>query len=297
MIKRCPPFVILLLFLLTPVQNLRADEDQEEETKDPWERFNIQEDREEKASYPWKRFNIQIGGFISEIDSSVSFGTDNVGLLIDVEDLLGIESSTTVFRVDGNWRFTDNRRHRLDFGWFSWHRSGNTQLLDDINIGGLEIPAGTTLSTELDLDIIQAHYSYSFLQDDRVDLALGLGLYVAPFSFKYDSSGLLEAEDKESFIAPLPVLGLRGDFVLVENWYLRNNIDAFFMKYQNFKGGLLSASTSLEYTPFENFGLGLGFESFRIRVQADGGDWPGIDFRGKMNYQTVGLLFYIKFMF
>ena len=62
---------------------------------------------------PWETAGLSAGYFISAVDTSLRLGT-GLGVDIDLEDLLGLDSTNSVFRVGGLWRFTDNQRHRLD---------------------------------------------------------------------------------------------------------------------------------------------------------------------------------------
>jgi hypothetical protein len=59
----------------------------------------------------------------------------------------------------------------------------------------ITIPTGTTVDTFFDLDVYQLAYSYSFFQDERIDLAAGIGLYVMPIDFGIQVSGLLDEEE------------------------------------------------------------------------------------------------------
>ena len=68
-----------------------------------------------KSEVPWETFNLNLGVFFSAIDSSIGAGVNNVGIDVDLEEVLGLDTSTTAFRIDAFWRFTDNRRHRFDF--------------------------------------------------------------------------------------------------------------------------------------------------------------------------------------
>ena len=54
---------------------------------------------------PWEKFSINLGAFISSIDSSIRIGADGIGVDIDAEDLLGLDTEQTVFRADAIWRF------------------------------------------------------------------------------------------------------------------------------------------------------------------------------------------------
>lgn len=81
---------------------------------------------------PWEKYGIQAGYFLSAVDSGVRLGT-GAGVDIDVEGLLGLDSSSSVFRVGALWRFTENRRHRLDFSWFSLKRDGTRRVIEDFS--------------------------------------------------------------------------------------------------------------------------------------------------------------------
>ena len=250
---------------------------------------------------PWEKFGIQAGYFLSAVDSGFRLGT-GIGVDIDVEDLLGLDSSNSVFRVGALWRFTDNRRHRLDFSWFSLNRDGSRQILQDIVIedkDGNEIPidAGSTVDAFFDLDIYQFAYSYSFLQDERLDLAVQIGAYIMPIDVGLSVSGVIDEQGSARFTAPLPVLGLRMDIALTPRWFIRTGAQAFYLEYDNFRGSILKVNAALEYNPWDHVGIGLGFDTLKINVEAEGEDWPGIDLNGKVNFGYAGLQLYLRFFY
>lgn len=208
------------------------------------------------------------------MDSGFRLGT-GLGVDIDVEELLGLDSSSSVFRVGALWRFTENRRHRFDFSWFSLNRDGSRQILQDIVIeekDGNEIPinAGSTVDAFFDLDIYQLAYSYSFLQDDRLDLAVQIGAYIMPIDVGLSVAGAIGEEGSARFTAPLPVLGLRMDVALTPRWFIRTGAQAFYLEYDNFAGSILKVNAALEYNPWDHVGIGLGFDTMRIKVEAEG---------------------------
>ena len=55
--------------------------------------------------------------------------------------------------------------------------------------------------------------------------------------------------------------------------------------------------TAVEYNPWQHVGFGLGFDSMAIRLEADGEDWPGADFQGKVNFNYIGLQLYLRLFF
>jgi len=136
------------------------------------------------GEYPWENFGVNLGIFLSALDTSFRIGV-GVGLDIDVEQALDLDTTDTVFRTEASWRFSDNRRHRLDFMWFSFERDGSRQIGDTITIedkdaNPITIEAGTNVEANFDLDIYQLAYSYSSFQDDRIDLAVGIEFLTCP---------------------------------------------------------------------------------------------------------------------
>ena len=87
----------------------------------------------EEEPGPWETYSLRLGGFYSTLDTSFRVGT-GVGLDIDMEELLDMDSTTTVFKLGGLWRFSDNKKHRLDFSWFAFRRSGSVETDQTIEI-------------------------------------------------------------------------------------------------------------------------------------------------------------------
>lgn len=102
-----------------------------------------------------------------------------------------------------------------DFEEQLWEKFG-------VNLGVFfsAVDSGFRIGTGVGLDIYELAYSYSFLQDDRIDLAVGIGFYIMPMDFGLKVSGLVDEEGSERFTAPLPVLGLRMDVALTPKWFL-----------------------------------------------------------------------------
>ena len=250
---------------------------------------------------PWEKFSLNAGYFISNTSTDLSLGS-GLGVTVDVEELLGLDTTNNVFRIDAFWRFTDNRRHRLDFTWFSFRRDGSKTIGKDIeyedDAGNINtIPAGTQVNTKFNLDIYKVAYSYSFFQDDRMDLAGNIGLYVMPIDIGINASGLFNVDETERFTAPLPTLGLRMDFAIIPKWFLRTGFDVFYLEIKEFKGTIFESHAAVEYLPWKNFGFGLGFNAFNLDIEADGEDYPQIDFVGELNFKYSGLLLYAKMFF
>jgi hypothetical protein len=252
----------------------------------------------EEGGKPWERFSLNVGGFITNLNSDFRIGSQTLGTGVDVnvEDALGLDSSVFVFRADALWRFTSNRRHRFDLNYYDLRRSSSKTLQADIQIKDQTFPVGTTVDSLFDLKIIRGAYSYSLFQDNRFDLGLSVGAYVAPIKIRLSSSSS-GAVEEESITAPLPVLGLRFDFAITPKLFLKQNIDVFYFQYENFQGGLFDAKVGLEYNIWKYVGVGIAYEYFRLQVKAESDNYPGIDMVGKIQFNYGGLLLYGKVYF
>lgn len=253
---------------------------------------------EDGGGKPWERFSLNVGGFVATLNSDFRLGSDALGAGIDVspEDALGLDSSLFVFRADALWRFTNNRRHRFELSYYDLRRASTKNLEADIQINDKIFSAGTTVDTLFDLQVIRVGYSYSLIQDDRIDLGISAGLYVMPIRIKISSTTSGEIGD-EGITAPLPVAGLHFDFAITPKFFLKQSIDVFYFQYQNFQGGLLDTRVGVEYNIWKHFGVGVAYEYFRLQVKAEGQDYPNIDLVGKIQFNYGGIMLYGKLFF
>jgi hypothetical protein len=246
---------------------------------------------------PWEKFSIQGGAFFAAMDDKVTIGPEGAGVAIDLESLLGLKTQNTVFRVGGLYRFGEARRHRMDLEYFYFNRSADKTIGQQITVGdNVIIDAGASVNSTFNLQIVKGTYSYSFFQDDRMDLAASIGLFVMPLKLEI-TAGAVGKSGSLKFTAPLPVLGLRGDFAITPKWFLRTKFEFFYLEYQNFKGSLMDTNIAVDYNPWKNFGVGLGLENFRMGLKADGSDYPSLNFAGQVKMQYIGAQLYARYFF
>ena len=253
---------------------------------------------EKKALEPWPNLEFDLGASLTALNSSVSFGSTSsgFGLNVDTEDALNLDSSSFVFFGSGYYRFGSTRRHRVDVSYTSYNRDGTAVLGTNIPIFDVEFPQGATVYTEFNFDIFRAGYSYSLLKDDRMDIAIGGGLYVMPMEFKMSSSTV--GTQSNSITAPLPFFTLRGDFALTPKLFLRAGADLFYLEYSGFTGSIVAGRVAIDYNFWKNVGFGLGFNDFEVEVDGDSGsNYPNIDFSGRINFEYRGLILYTKIYF
>src|SRR5512139_829207 len=244
---------------------------------------------------PWEKFSIQGGAFFAGLNNQVTAGGEGTAVAVDLESALGLDMQNTIFRVGALYRIGETRRHRVDLDYLYFNRTGSNSIGEDIKVDNVTISAGTKVDTTFNYQIIRAAYSYSFFQDDRMDLAASIGLFVMPIKFEMSALGLGSNQGDFNFTAPLPALGLRGDFAVTPRWMLRTNLDFFYLDYQSFKGSLGDARIAVEYNPWDHFGFGLGLDNFRAKLEAEDKDYPAIDFQGNIKSSFLGVQLYARY--
>jgi hypothetical protein len=269
--------VVALLLMLVPVSSHAADNTT----------YNL----------PWERFSIQGGVFFASLNDKVTVGTEGAGVAVDLEQALGLETQNQIFRLQALYRIGERRRHRVDLDYLYFNRTATKTIGQQIVVDNVTLAAGTNVETTFNYQIIRAAYSYSFFQDDRMDLAGSFGFFVMPIKFKMSASGLGSGQGDFSFTAPLPAFGLRGDFAITPRWMLRTNLDIFYLKYQSFEGALVDTRVAVEYNPWDHFGFGLGFDNFRLGLKAKNEDYPAVNFRGEVKSQFIGVQLYARYFF
>ena len=288
-IMRRPAFYNALLLLLAIFFCTPAHADEDRPTR----------------SYTWKKGYLNIGYYFAGLDSSFRLGDQNLGLGldIDVESLLRLDTTDSSFRIDGGYRFGRTQRHKVEFGWFRFHREGTTFLDQKIEVpdlpdgsGGSNLGPGTFESV-FNFDIIELTYSYSYVFDERVDLNIGAGFYVMPIEFGFIGviDGVGQSTVRESITAPLPAVGLGFDFAITPQWYIRQDADLFYLEIDSYKGGIANLLFALEYLPWKHVGFGAGVNWMQVFVEVDGDtDVPGVDFVGDVEFSYFGALLYLK---
>ena len=247
------------------------------------------------GTYLNNKFSISLGGFLASNNSGITLGSQQLGLgiIIDTEDALGLETSSFVFRTNANYRFGNRRRHSLVIDYFSINRKSNKVLLEDIEILDQIYIAGTEISSKFYTSIIRAKYDYAFLLDNRVSLGASFGFFIMPLSFSIDSAGY---EGKATdIIAPLPVLGLRSDFSISKRLYLKQSAELLYLKFSNFTGSIVDINISLEHKTFKHFGFGLGINTNRLNISGQGEDYPFLKLFGDISMDYTGMFIYASY--
>jgi len=235
-------------------------------------------------------FQLRLGGYIlADQDTDIELTHNGSGATLNLQDRFNMKKTTQVVRLDGYYRFTDS--HGIEFSWYSIRNHSQTNK--DFRWAELNISVSGELNTFFDTDVYKVNYLYSFYHTNKVELALAVGLHVTTVNVGFDGSYLSnggEGNSGESIkvTAPLPVAGFRLRYNIFPKWSVNYAIDYFFLKFDGFEGTLSDSTLTTDYRLFKHFGLGIGINSTRMRIEATTAN----NLLFKINHDVVGGLIY-----
>jgi hypothetical protein len=245
---------------------------------------------QESSAARRERASIVLGSFITDRDTSARLDSEqgDDGSDIDLEDDLGLETSTTVARIGGYWWL--NERHRFDGTYFDLSREASKRLEETIDFGGETFVLDTVVAVTSDLTVVKADYTYAMLVKDRGYLGITGGLYVSQTTLGISAGGF-GASAEQDVTAPLPVIGLRGDYAIGEHITLRGAVQIFDYEVDNVGGSLTDSYFGADYAIGNHWAVGLAWNkvSMNITAQSDRGN-----LEGSLDWGYDGVMLYAK---
>ena len=124
---------------------------------------------------------------------------------------------------------------------------------------------------------------------DRGFLGVTAGLHVADIGFALRERTLGRSES-EDLTAPLPLLGLRGDFAVSDRFTLRGAVQWFRFETEDVDGDLTDLYFGGDYRLGERMAVGLAYNRMSMDIRAQEDD----AFTGRLDWRYDGLLLYLK---
>jgi hypothetical protein len=221
------------------------------------------------------KFSFRIGGqaftrFRTTI--RIDSPTLGVGTEITLEDATNLDETTSVARLDGLYRFTN--RHSMAFSYYDIHRTGSRTIDRDITWNGETFPINTTVESLFRQRVVKLSYAYTFLIRPKGVMAASVGLHTMKFDTglrAFDGS----RERSNSTEAPLPVIGLRGQYRFGDKWRFVGSVEWFDVSSGDYSGTFSDTNLTVEHDTWDRFGLGFGINSFGLDIRSSDSDLSG----------------------
>lgn len=231
--------------------------------------------------------NIQLGGFYSQSNTNMQVTNPSTGdnFTLDYESDLQLAENEFLPFIELNYRF--NERHNLYLDWKQLHRNAETQALTkpflvEINDTIYDIKAGGKLNSILNIDLVRLGYGYDLVQGSNYNLGVSLGLHTMFIKTGFEgvigacaTSELLnnvcgnQAIPRivdESITAPLPNLGLYGNYEFVQGWNLVSHAQYFQIKLNDVKGELVDIKVGVDAQITPNWRMSVAYNYYKVDV-------------------------------
>jgi hypothetical protein len=199
---------------------------------------------------------------------------------VDLEDLLGISDSETIFIVDAIYRL--NAYHRIEIGYHELTRAGTATLTDDLRVGNTTFSTGTDLASIINSEVLRLGYGYSLMNDAQKELGVMAGVHVNSNTTDIfaQATGQRERSDVST---PLPVAGLFGSVELGQRSTLGAKAQMFAMEFDRLEGFMLYLNLEWQRRFGDNFSAGLAYNYFATNLES-----KDVDARGTIETRHHG---------
>jgi hypothetical protein len=245
-------------------------------------------------------YTIDLGTFVvsSKVNGNLR-GTIQNESNVDFSQDFGTDASENRVRADFLWRIAS--RHQIRFAYFNDAVSRTRQISQDINWGDNTYLAGGLVTAETKFTVYEANYEYAFIKDRDYDVLVTAGVHVEDYTLKLagnatvtppgggpPSTAQFESQSN-SVTAPLPVVGLRGDWAATEHLYLDASGQVFKFSYQGIDGNWSDIWVGATWMFNEHFGIGVAYDRFAVHVDLSKGS-----FNGRLNLGYQGGLIFLR---
>lgn len=243
-------------------------------------------------------FNFKLEGSRIRTNTTIRLDSENLGrgTTLSFEDDLALREKEFVPSLSFEWQ--TGRRHRLGVRWQDVDRDSTTQILREIEWGGVVIPIEADVTLGYDINTLAIDYTYYPWVKERWAGGFGLGFRVLALktTLAVDDT---ELEEQVDGTAPLPYVNFEYRRVFGKRWRVKAALGWLEVKIGDVKGGQYIGRLAGEFIPLRHWGFGIAGNLSTVDV-----DWQGIEspnendvLRAKIALDVNDLSLYIRFRF
>lgn len=254
-----------------------------------------------------EQVTIEFGFNNSDIKSRFSvdgnIADQNLGAQVNLENLFGLDDSSSDTRMRFNWRIRP--RHSLSLERYDFKRSASAIAAEGFNYGELNVAAGASISSRFDLSFEKYQYAYSALQNNKHELRLLAGINVLKLDAGLNASGTSlvyingeELKGGGSYTvssdsrSPIPTIGADYTYAITPWWTVNMGAEYFQLNQDGLSGRVVSWELSTEAHIANNVIVGVRYSDYQFDVSSKQNRWRGrFDWRHNGPTAYVGLRF------
>lgn len=261
--------IILLSYLSVHAQTTAAITEDNTLTEIQTSDRKIQDYQSDDLPWHGRRFKATAGAFfpVNNTEVEVNGTNGNIGTEIDFERDLGFQSNTVSFFGTFEWRAS--RRSRFNLEYFYLKRDAEKTLQKEIEFRDKVYPVDARVASFMDNQMIRFAYGYAIVSKPKYELGLLIGAHVMLADVGIDlaaNTAAVSYRENINFTAPLPDIGIWGEFVLGKKVGLYANVNYFALKIDEIDGRIISYNLSVLYNVYKDFSLTAGYTGLNFRL-------------------------------
>jgi hypothetical protein len=206
-------------------------------------------------------FSLKVGYASLDADGIFAANDGSIGTEIDFDNDLNFDDSENIY-AQAALQFG---RIRISAEYLPLDFSGNNTITRDISFGGQTFPAGTNVSSDVEMDVFDFAMAIHLLDIDDGPLRLQLGPEVAVKVADIDMSfrdTVSSAAESVSATVPVPTIGARGRIAFSDYAGVVGRIGYLEVSGNSF----LDADIQLEFSPLPLLGIFAGYRYVDVDV-------------------------------
>jgi hypothetical protein len=216
--------------------------------------------------WPKKNFTLQVDGSVPDKK-------------IDLDEKFGLSDYETTGSLNFRWRFGE----KWSFWGQYWSTSdGGSAILDeDIEWEDVIFKEGTFAKVGVKTKIARAFFGRTFFTRPQHEFGAGIGFHWLELDTFIEGEIIID-EDTTGFHRasvdaeiPLPNLGTWYMYSWSPKWIFQARVDWLSASIGDYSGSLWNAQAGVNWQAFENLGVGLYYNNFKLDVDVDKSDWHG----------------------
>jgi hypothetical protein len=241
------------------------------------------------SSHPFdQKFSFSAGAFVTDHDTSIRLDSDaGIGTVVNLEDDLGLDATTNIFRAEATWRFA--KRHKAHLGIFDLSQKGGRKLEQELIIEGETYSIGESVLTDWKMQLIEVGYSYRFRGNERTQWWLNVAFFIQDTAIVVQETAFGGDVSSEDVVLPLPKFGVGVDHAFSDRWIGHAGVDLFKLEVGDVGGSLVDLRATLDYRFTDNFSMGAGLHLINVTVDLNR---PVSGWQGRFDWETRGLMLF-----
>ena len=227
------------------------------------------------------RFILSAGAFLQDKTLKINVNGEEIiaDRVIDFGERWNFDASDTNVAAEFKWRFGE--KWSLGAQYFDSSDSGRSTLDEDIEWKDYILKAGSNVGAGVDVTVARLFFGRTFSASVNHEFGAGLGLHWMEMGAFIDGELFLNDEstgirrESVSAAAPLPNLGAWYHYAFSSKWLASVRLDWLDVSFDEYSGNLINGSASINYMPWDHFGVTLAYQYFGIDVDVDSNNWKG----------------------